>query len=186
MTLRTQRFSFAHLAFLAVLALALGASGCSWFEKAAEGPTPPCPEVSILADAAAISKFRDGAGRDLTDLLFEAEMTGVSGECQYDRKRTKVTINANLAVESARGAAERNGLADIAYFVAVVDLNKRILGRQEFDTRIEFPPNTSRVAIREELEQTISLKPGETGEAYRVLIGFIVDRDQLARNRTPR
>src|SRR5277367_6532213 len=58
------RFRFALL--LAVLAPVLGGCGLLF-----PPDKPTCPRVSIPADADRLTRFRAGAGRDLTDVRFQ-------------------------------------------------------------------------------------------------------------------
>ncbi len=58
---------------LALLALAGIAGACSSKEK----PQAACPAGLIPADSATVTKFRDGPGRDLTDVVSEAEIVNI-------------------------------------------------------------------------------------------------------------
>jgi hypothetical protein len=66
--------------------------------------------------------------------------------------------------------------------VAVATRDKRILGRQVFDSSVEFPGNHTRVGVVEELEQEIPYREGETVQ-YVVFYGFELSEEELAFNR---
>lgn len=164
-----------------ILGLLLALGGCS--SPTTESAIPACPRVGILSDAATMVQFQPGNGRDPSDVLFEAEMAGVVGECIYDRRRTNVTIDMKLRINGARGPADRNRTGDFTYFIAILDQTSEVVARQEFRSRLDFPPNVARVATVEELEQKIPLPNGKAGSDFEVLVGFKLTPDQLERNR---
>lgn len=162
--------------------LLLGLAGCS--ARPGDSAIPACPRIGILADASRIVVFRDGPGRDLSDVVYEAELAGVTGECVYDRRRTNVTVDMRLRIDGLRGPADRTRAADLTYFVAVLDKQSAVLARQEFRSRLEFPLNIARIATVEELEQKMVLAKDQPGSDFEILVGFKLSPDQLERNRT--
>lgn len=158
----------------------VGLTGCSSVQ---DSTLPPCPTVSVLADAGQMQLFRDGPGRDLTDLVLDAKLGPITGECSYNRKQTEVTVAMKLGLEARRGPASTAKDAKLDYFVAIVDNTDTVLARQEFSAVMNFPPSRGAVSGVDELEQRITLKDSEQGDAYRVLIGFKLTQDQLDRNR---
>lgn len=168
---------------LAALLLAGAAvDGCNSRQKDDIG-APPCPKVGVLADAAHLTTFRDGGGRDLTDVVFEADFGRIAGDCVYRKRNTNVTVEMKLVITAKRGPADRARVADIGYFVAIVDQQSNVLARQEFRSTVEFPGDQSQVNVLEELEQIIPLKKDQPGSDYDVLVGFKLSPEQLQRNR---
>jgi hypothetical protein len=164
-----------------LFALALLVSGCAG--KADDVGAPPCPKVAALADAAHMTVFRSGAGRDLTDISYEADIGRIGGECIYNRRKTSVTVDMKLVITAKRGPADQKRFADLAYFVAIVDAQANVLARQEFQSQVTFPEDQDQVATLEELQQIIPLKKDQPGSDYDVLVGFRLSRDQVERNR---
>lgn len=169
----------AALALAAVAALA----GCK--QKDDIG-APPCPKVAVLSDAAHLATFRDGPGRDLTDIKYEADIGRISGECIYKKNNTSVTVSMKLLITAKRGPADRDRLLDFVYFVAVVGAQSDILARREFPSQIEFAPEQPQVVTVEELEEIIKLKKDQPGSDFEVLVGFKLDHEQVERNRRAR
>src|SRR5262245_38439597 len=100
------RFS-AAVALLAVLG---GVAACSSKEK----PVAECPAGVIPADAASVTRFRDGPGRDLTDVVAEAAIVNILIQCKYDPKG--VTVDLQVAIAGSRGPADRSRAAAFDYF----------------------------------------------------------------------
>jgi hypothetical protein len=167
---------------LGLAGTALG--GCT--KKIADAGAPPCPTVGVLADAAHLAVFRDGPGRDLTDIRYEADLGPIRGECVYPKSKSNVTVEMKLVITAKRGPADRDRLADLGYFVAVVDQQEHVLARKEFQSTIEFAANQPQVQTLEELEQIIPLKDQQPGSDYSVLVGFLLSPEQVERNRAAR
>ena len=175
------------LRLVAVVALLLGCAaldGCS--RKIADVGAPPCPTVGVLADAAHLAVYRDGPGRDLTDIRYEADLGPITGECIYRDKNTNVTVAMKLRITAKLGPADRDRLADVGYFVAVIDQESHVLARKEFQSALEFPPDKVQIATLEELEEIIKLKKDQPGSDYNVLVGFLLSHEQVDRNRAAR
>ncbi len=174
---RTRRSS----ARIAALAAALALAGCSLVEP--PKPPPPCPRIAAVADAAKLTRFA-GESRDLTDVLYEAEIIDFVGSCAYDDEGVDVATRVRFI--ASRGPADQAHRADFRYFVAVATRDKRIIGRQVFDSAIEFPGNQTRAGVVEELEQRIPLDAEGTGENYIIYVGFELSPDEVEFNRRQR
>lgn len=165
---------------LALLMAGLALVAC---KSRTDAGAPPCPKVAVLADASHLTVYRDGPGRDLTDVQFEADLGRISGECIYNRRSTNVKVDMKLVVSALRGPADRNRVASYAYFVAIVDNKGSVLARQEFTSQVQFPGDQSRVATLEELEQTIPIEKNQPGSDFDVYVGFKLTPEQVERNR---
>ncbi len=147
--------------------------------------TPPaCPRATILGDGASITQFRDGAGRDLTDITAQGDIVDVAVECDYDR--TGVDVAMQVAIAATRGPADRARVADFDYFVAVADAQRNILAKEVFRVRFQFPQTQSRVGQVEEIAPRIPLKDRAQGVQYQILVGFQLTPEELEWNRTRR
>jgi len=160
----------------ALLLAGLALAGC--MQDA--GPPLPCPRAVTVADAASLTRF-DGTGRDLTDVLFEAEIAQIASACEYDEGVVDVTVQVQFVAQ--RGPADQQRRGDFAYFVAIADGEQTILARESFDAMIEFPGNRTRAGVVEELEQHIPLRADEPGAGYVIYVGFELTPDELAYNR---
>lgn len=142
----------------------------------------PCPEVAVLDGVDRLTRFREGKGRDLTDVEFEATMRGLSGTCDYESGR--VDMLARLEIEVRRGPALATGqAADFDFFVAVLDPSETMIAKEVFHTEVPFESNRGRVFDVEELEPVVPLPDVNRGPLYSVLIGFQLTEEELAYNR---
>ncbi|MFN4309263.1 MAG: hypothetical protein ACK4FK_01625 [Ferrovibrio sp.] len=179
MTLRFSRLSTLSVPALLIAASLLAACGSK------KPNLPPCPRVGILGDAQKATQFRDGPGRDLTDVTFETELLDYNGECRYEDKQAAVVVTFVLQVAATRGPAATSAEAQVPYFIAIVDKQQNVLSRERFVARIPFRDGRRRLAVAEELEQRIPLAGRRTSE-IEILIGLEMPRDQLERNRQQR
>lgn len=177
----------------ALLAAALLLPGaCSLFGE--DAPPPPCPPLVSPAEVDHLTRF-DGAGRDLTDVVFQARIRDVAGTCEYERDDTLVESDLLITFEVERGPALRrlqaeagSQIASFSYFVAVAtaESRPRILTRQAFDVQVPFEGNRNRVAVTDEIAPRIPLAPGEDGNDYRIYVGIELNRAELEYNRENR
>jgi len=170
-------------AAIAVAALAL--SACEAFQSA---PPPPCPGVAVLGDAATLTKFVDGPGRDLTDVLYEARLVDAAGACDYDVDKDtgdgRLDVEMAVSMEMSRGPANRDGRVEVRYFVALTGRDRDIIDRQLFEGVVEFPGNrTTLLWIDEPVVLAIPLRGGQTGADFRIYVGYDLTEEELEFNR---
>jgi hypothetical protein len=164
---------------LSVLLVAAALSGCVDPKK---DKAPPCPPVYILSDAAHITKFRSGAGRDLTDVEFEGEIVGYKGECSYDAKGAIVDLLVSF--ELKRGPAASGRTVDISYFVAIpkfypIDEAKAVMAAQAV-----FPDGTETMRVTDDgVAMRIPVKDKELIDQYEIYLGFQTSSEELEMNR---
>ena len=177
---------FRRSAALAVLGLLV--SGCAMFEQQEE--TRPCPRTAMLSDAASVVVFRDGPGRDLTDVLTEGQFTNFTGTCQYDTEDDgsgQMNIELRLDMRIASGPANTARVARIPYFVSLTDAAQNVLDKQVFDAVAEFPGNRTQANLVDQpVDMTIPLAAGQNGRNFNIFIGFQLTREQLDYNRKRR
>jgi len=177
--MRFSRRSFRILRTLGPCAALLALAGCG--SGTEDAFAPACPGAAIVRDAADLSRYR-GAGRDLTDTVIEGRITGINGNCKRDGADTVVTT-VQVGMELMRGPAAPGRRAELAYFVAVLD-GDRILDKQVFPLRAEFPANADRLRLTgDDVELRLKVKPDKTAAAYRIQVGFQLTPEELELNR---
>ncbi|OAN56871.1 hypothetical protein [Magnetospirillum moscoviense] len=167
---------------LAALALVPALASCSVFQKK---EPPPCPPVYILGDAGTLTKYKDGKGRDLTDVEFEAEINGFQGDCKYDEKGALVEIQVSFAIKRGPGDTDRK--AEFTYFAAVPLFYPAKDAKAEFPVSVEFPQATNYVRYTDEpVVLRIPVKDSDIIQNYEIYLGFQATQEQLERNRQGR
>jgi len=162
-----------------LLAAVLAVTACSRSEK----PEAACPRGVIPADSASITRFREGPGRDLTDVVAEGEIANILVQCKYDRR--SVTVDLQIAVTGDRGPADRSRMADFEYWIAIVDPQQNVVTKQSARVRFQFTDNRTRLGqILNEFEPYIPLADLNKGPEYQIMVGFQLTPDELAWNRS--
>jgi hypothetical protein len=147
---------------------------------------PVCPRVGVLGDADRLTEFSAPAGRDITDIAFDARLMGVKGSCQFDADGQKITLVMDVQFSATRGPSYR-GAVNLSYFVATLDDAKNVLGRAQFDLPVRFGSDQVRIEGAEKLSESYALPSKDAlGAAYQVLVGFVLTPNQLSYNRTHR
>jgi len=165
---------------LAVLALA----GCGGTAQTEARAASACPQVTILSDAAELTRFRAGGGRNPTDIELTASLTEVQSRCDPAPGGAGLDIILAPAFTAERGPAARGPTAEIPYMVAVVDEGEgQILSRAAYTLAVQFPSRASR--SRSEGEELAIRIPGDLQAAAgkSILLGFVLTPEQLSRNR---
>ena len=131
-------------------------------------------------DASEVTLYREGPGRDLTDVLYHVAIGPFGSICEYDSDGwIDNELDMSIIVERGpRVQGTRKHHFPISSSSA--DAEDRILGKEEFIARIPFENNAVRIGVREKLSQRIFLKSGETGVDYKIYIGLSLTREQLA------
>ena len=166
---------------LTCLSLVAALSSCALLQKK---DAPACPNVLIPEDSSQLVIFRQGPGRDLTDILVQAEFEGFQGSCTYDVEDRKVELRLSPFVLVARGPASDESAFSLDYFVALAAPDGEILNKQVFKARFTLPDGLMRGRVRdEEIELTAQLPDLFEGPDYTAYIGFQLTREQLDYNR---
>jgi hypothetical protein len=161
------------------MAAALAAlSGCGIFSKT---PQFDCPVVEVPKDLSTMTRFREGGGRDLTDVVFQAGILDVQIACDYGSRGASIQLNVVVGAE--RGPANRAPTATVPYFIAIGDPQRNVLAKEVFSSTVTFLPNQPRAASTEETEETIPLPKGRSAEKYGIVVGLQLSPEELEYNR---
>ena len=171
---------------MAVLTACASVDNLNPFSDTKSGP-PKCPTVKFLKDADEITVYKPGAGKNLRDIIFEAELIGFKGECEYvgnNGVHTKVVLNLQLGLDITRGPAEKTRQVKLNYFVAIPDFFPKPEGKVSFNRVIRFPKDRNSITLLDEaIEIVIPLNKNRRGPQTKVLVGFELTKSQLEFNR---
>ena len=184
-TLAPRRAGGAALAVLAA-GLALSLAACSGGEK----DTRACPHVEIVEDLSRLVKFRDGPGRDPSDVLYAARLDDAKSSCRYDKGGVTVDMTATITGQRGRAGAKLPAGA-VTYFVAITDGSKNIIAKRDFTSRLLFS-DAGYARLDDELEQRVPLptpKPTDplpTAGDHTIILGFQLTPEQIDFNEKQR
>jgi hypothetical protein len=147
---------------------------------------PACPGTAILGDAADFSAYRasnaPGGGRDLTDLVLQARVSGIGGTCKPGDDKSHLAVAVSISIDLARGPAMTGRQADVPIFMAVVQ-GDTVLDKHVYLMRAVFPANVDRVTLTPgEVDLSLPITPEKSGASYTILAGFQLTPEQLRQN----
>ena len=145
-----------------------------------------CPTPGLLREAVDLTRYRDAAVPDLTNLLLDARLVGIeNGRCQRARDDRSVVVQFGVTVAAERGPAATGGRSqNIPLVVGVTDPQGRVLSRQTFAQAITFPANSTRTRVTSEpIELILPVSATRRGSDYGVVVGFLLTEAELAANR---
>ncbi|MEO0961352.1 MAG: hypothetical protein AAFY01_02905 [Pseudomonadota bacterium] len=166
-----------------VTALALIVASCGWWsgETAKQERLRGCPNAGILTDAERLTEYRDGSGRDITDVAYTWELLDAVAACSYDDTMISVDYALSMSVSAGPAASRRSVSAPI--FVAVTRAGQTVLQKTTFVAEVEFQPG-QRVAVYTRTFEGLEFEVGEdNGGLYDVVLGFQLTPAQVAENR---
>jgi ABC-type uncharacterized transport system auxiliary subunit len=176
---------FSRLLPPAALALAAALAACGPSQSERVTAAQLCPKALRVQDAANLSRFKPGRGRDATDTLVQASMSDIAVTCGTRRDRVDVDIAFEIRV--AEGPALVRATPDrrvaLEYFVAIIDPQHQIIARRTFNADFQFTGNRTKLQSKEELSQHIPLANPGVGGAYQIAVGFVMTPEEVEFNR---
>ncbi len=144
---------------------------------------PPCPGVRVDSATASLTKFRDGPGRDITDIEYEARIAGFKGECVQDSEEVEVIFDVDFAL--AGGPASKAGSVTLYYFVAIPQFFPSESGKKVMEIRHALPGRAAVPArfTEKNVRVRIPLKKDQPAASFDVYVGFQLTPEQVDHNR---
>lgn len=164
----------------AVALAALALSSCSVFKK--DIVQYPCPKVFIVGEAGKLVRFKPGPGRDITDILFEANLANFVGSCLYTKEGVDIDLRVTIGVE--RGAASKEPAIAFEYFVAIPDLRPAATAKRILPVRGAFDGTRPRMVYQDDVKMFIPLAKGSDGPDFEIVLGFQLNPAEVEYNRS--
>ncbi len=156
------------------------------FNPKKENPKP-CPVFKILKDAKKITSFKNSKAKDISDIMFEAEIIGYSGKCEYkkqDKLETEIVIELEVLVDLFRGPANNTNSAKFGFFIAIPTFFPNPEGKKIFYQSITFPKNSDKIRmIDSEIIIRIPITDRNVNAKTIIFMGFNLTKNQLNYNR---
>jgi hypothetical protein len=172
-------------ALLLALLACLDLAGCaSTRHRAREAKKPEvkvaCPKAEVLADARSVVQFKEGTGRDLTDIQYQAQVNQLQSRCK-NRGESEASIDITASFTAWLGPAAPGHTLSLPYFVAVTR-GDDILSKENFTVDIGFEKEARQTTVAAEVKRLpISLERGE--QPVEVVVGIQLTPEQVAYNR---
>ncbi len=168
-----------HVRRAAAAAMTLGAVG-GLIAGCIGKPVQVCPTPLVLKKASDLVRFAPGTTISDESLDFRASMKLKSMQCEYvDDLLTELEVNMELDITAVRGPANHTGEAELEYFVAITDVRGTILSKEVFPIDMELGNVGFPVTETEGIWQQYQFLKGQTGQAYRVWVGFQLNEQEL-------
>ena len=164
---------------LAALLLPL-VGGCGLVGESSGDPDI-CPLPTIFKTTQELVRFKPGAGYDLSQALFHVKLNTFQGECDIGKK--EITLTIDLSMTALRGAAMTKDQSQFAYWVWVVDRNKKVLTRNRTPVITKFEGRDSRIDFSDIFDVIIPQREDHAPPDWRIYIGLELTKEELAYNR---
>ncbi|MEE2662286.1 MAG: hypothetical protein VYB39_04595 [Pseudomonadota bacterium] len=163
-------------------AIGFSMAACGVLEKSV---TYPCANVLMLQDGKKLVKFKTGSRRDITDILFEAEILNFEGSCKYEKRARKWETQIDLIVRFLvrRDNATKSEATEFKYFVAITSPKGRMEGKSIFPVIGTFKEKRSILVYEDSIDLRIPLDNPTEGATLKVLLGFQLSPEELQYNR---
>jgi hypothetical protein len=167
-----------------VLAVAMLAGCGGNTNSLSNSPPAPCPRITILADGADLTRFREGAVPDIASMTSDARLVGFNAACDYTRRRDGVNVRISAVFDVERGPVATVPRVTLPWFIAVTDAGDgQIIERRDFVTPLVFQGNENRVRIAS-TPVVLSFPADERlVENHNVRLSFQLSPEQLELNR---
>lgn len=173
--MKSQFLSLRNVTVAVALLALLGVTGCSNKIQA----DPICPQTGFIGNTDTISYVTP----DTHELIATGSISGFSGECKFKGKKSKellITLKLPFSLRVGKaGATLKN--KELPYFIAVLGPDETILQRTAFTTTVSFADDGI-AHSEEEHVLKIPLPSREDAGRYKVIIGFVLTREQVKYN----
>jgi hypothetical protein len=159
-------------------ALALAGCGSSAKEQQA---ISYCPQPLTVQDAKSITRFKEGAGRDPRDVMFEASLVGAGTKCQMGRNKLEVDVTMRIAVNA--GPSVGSGVTRVPFFVRVLDANGAIVQGSDQLADYKLSAASPRGLSQEEMAVGLPFSNISDLGGYRIAVGLKPSPQELEYNR---
>ncbi len=145
---------------------------------------PICPSPAFLRELSDLTRYRPGSnGRDLTDLVVQARLASLQGQCEEGSNKNELKTTVTVAVEMVRGPAMQGRQVMVPIFIAVTE-GETVITKEVYATAFEFPSNVDRVAIATPpVQLVLPVSPQKSGAAYGIIVGFQLSPEERDLNR---
>ena len=165
-------------ASLALAALVLAGCGSSAKEQQAASY---CPQPLTVQDAQSLTRFKEGAGRDPRDVMFEASLVNAGTKCQVSRNKLEVDVILRISVNA--GPSVGTGVTRVPFFVRVIDANGTVVQGSDQLADYKLSAASPRGLSQEEMAVGLPFSNLADLGGYRIAVGLKPSQQELDYNR---
>ncbi len=153
-------------------------AACS-MEKRAE---VVCPDVKVIKDTDHITRFKEGPGRDITDIMLEANLRRANGSCEVFSDYIELFLVIDM--QANQGAALEAGIGNLDLIVGITDLSGKFVEKRKMPVKLIFPANQPVINYTERFQVIIPLEEKQSPLDFRLYVGYGLSKDELQYNRS--
>jgi hypothetical protein len=165
-------------ASFALAALVLAGCGSSAKDQQAASY---CPQPLTVQDAQSLTRFKEGAGRDPRDVMFEASLVSAGTKCQLGRNKLEVDVLLRIAVNA--GPSVGTGVTRVPFFVRVLDGNGAVVQGSDQLADYKISATSPRGLSQEEMAVALPFSSLSDLGGYRIAVGLKPSQQELDYNR---
>ncbi len=165
-------------ASFAVAALVLAGCGSSSRDQQVASI---CPPPLTVQDAQRITRFKEGAGRDPRDVMFEAALVSATTKCQMSRNKLEVDVLLRIAVNA--GPSVGTGVTRVPFFVRVLDAGGSVVQGSDQLADYKISATSPRGLSQEEMAVALPFSSLSDLGGYRIAVGLKPSQQELDYNR---
>jgi hypothetical protein len=165
-------------ASFALAALVLAGCGSSAKDQQAASY---CPQPLTVQDAQSLTRFKEGAGRDPRDVMFEASLVSAGTKCQLGRNKLEVDVLLRIAVNA--GPSVGTGVTRVPFFVRVLDGNGAVVQGSDQLADYKISATSPRGLSQEEMAVALPFASVSDLGGYRIAVGLKPSQQELDYNR---
>jgi predicted small secreted protein len=146
-----------------------------------------CPSITIMPELKHLAEFSDPEKPGELNKISEITMVGVQSACKQHKEALSMQVEIVLSGKiGAKGRANKSDKPHFSYpyFIAVTDTTGAVLSKEVFAANVSYAPDQVDSKQIESITQTLPVTTKDDLSKYRVVIGFQLDEDQLAYNRS--
>ena len=143
--------------------------------------TAYCPQVGIVSDLDRLTEIETRDIGSTANILFDSRIQRLGGACKMSGGG--VTVSTVFELFSKLSGYDTPADVHLAYLVATVDPNGRILAKEVYQTKIAYSDGMETVRKKEEVVVFIPSRVKTNLRGYKILIGFELTESQLQYNK---
>lgn len=144
-----------------------------------------CPPVKLVNELGTFYDFNTFKSPTEQNLITRVKVGRLSTNCNYTDR--SVTVDISLIFEGLLGPAAMRGAPETfftyPYFIAIMSPTGQLMAREIFAVPMTYGPGQSYQTHTENLRQIIPIERPSDGTEYDILVGFQLNKDQLAYTR---